>query len=266
VREGVIARLGAAVERMLQPIDRLLSFAGELLSSLGAIVRRPSVANWGAVPRLIERAGTDGLPIVLLLNFLIGFVMAFQSMQQLKLYGANVYVADLVGVSVTRELGPLITAIIITGRSGAAYAAELGTMRVSEEIDALRTMGITPVPHLVVPRVVALAIVAPVLTLLGDVVGVLGGLVVAAVSLDVTPAGYLTELRTIVVASDVWTGLIKSVAFGAAIALIGCQLGLTTRGSASDVGRATTATVVNCLFSIVLIDTAFTVVFQRFGL
>jgi phospholipid/cholesterol/gamma-HCH transport system permease protein len=231
-REGVIERIGASVERMFDPLERVITFAGDLLSSAAVIVRRPSVVNWREVPRLIERAGTDGLPIVLLLNFLIGFVMAFQSMQQLKLYGANVYVADLVGISVTRELGPLITAIIITGRSGAAFAAELGTMRVSEEIDALRTMGITPVPHLVVPRVLALAIVAPILTLLGDVVGVIGGMVVAAVSLDVTPAGYLTELRTIVVPSDVWTGLLKSIAFGAAIALIGCQLGLTTRGSA----------------------------------
>jgi phospholipid/cholesterol/gamma-HCH transport system permease protein len=264
-REGALARLGAAVERRLEPAARLISFAGEMASSVAAIVRRPSEANWRAVPALVVRAGTDGLPIVLLLNFLIGFVMAFQSMQQLKLYGANVYVADLVGISVTRELGPLITAVIISGRSGASYAAELGTMRVSEEIDALRTMGITPVPHLVVPRVLALAFVAPILTLLGDVVGVVGGAVVASVSLDVTPAGYLAELRTMVVASDVWTGLIKSVAFGAAIAFIGCQHGLTTRGSASDVGRSTTATVVNCLFAIVIIDTVFTVLFQRFG-
>ncbi|MBA3541858.1 MAG: MlaE family lipid ABC transporter permease subunit [Deltaproteobacteria bacterium] len=265
-RQGAVAQLGNAVEGRLQLLGSLVDFLGELASSIVAIVRRRSSANTRALPGLIERAGTDGLPIVLLLNFLVGFVMAFQTMQTLRLYGANIYVADIVGVSVTRELGPLITAVIISGRSGAAYAAELGTMRVSEEVDALRTMGIAPVPYLVLPRVLALALVAPALTLIGDVAGVTGGLVVAAVSLDISPHAYIAELRTIVVPSDVWTGLVKSVGFGVAIAFIGSQRGLSARGSASAVGRATTATVVTCLFTIVIIDTLFTILFLRFGL
>jgi phospholipid/cholesterol/gamma-HCH transport system permease protein len=138
-------------------------------------------------------------------------------------------------------------------------------MRVSDEIDALRTMGFAPVPYLVVPRVLALVVVAPVLTLLGDVVGVVGGIVVGRASLDITPAGFLSELRTAVEASDVWTGLCKSAAFGATIGLIGCQHGLATRGAASGVGRGTTSTVVTCLFAIVVIDTLFTIVFRRLG-
>src|SRR5581483_10399324 len=173
--------------------------------------RRPKSVDWRSVPALAERAGMDGVTIVLLLNFLVGFVMAFQSARQLQNYGANVYVADVVGISVTRELAPLMTAIIMSGRSGAAFAAELGTMRVSEEIDALRTMGFAPAPFLILPRVIALAMIAPVLTLIGDIVGVAGGAVVAASSLDVSPRGYLAELKSAIFVSDVWTGLVKSV-------------------------------------------------------
>lgn len=263
--EPLLARLGAVTLSLGRQVRRMVAFGGEMVVSLGAIARRPAIANWPSLPPLIVRGGFDGIPIVMLLNFLIGFVMAFQSLQQLRLYGADIYVADIVGISVSRELGPLLTAVIVSGRSGAAFAAELGTMRVSEEIDALRTMGFAPIPYLVVPRILALAIVSPVLTLVGDIVGVLGGMFVAATSLDITPHGYFAELQTIIVPSDVWTGLIKSVAFGAVIAFIGCQQGLSAYGSASAVGRATTATVVYSLFTLVIVDTLFTVVFLRFG-
>lgn len=265
VRERGLARLGAATEHVLEQARRMIAFWGELVASIAAIVRRPATVNWREIPALIARAGTDGIPIVLVLNFLVGFVMAFQTARQLKLFGANIYAADIVGLSVTRELAPLMTAIIICGRSGAAYAAELGTMRVSDEIDALRTMGFAPLPYLVVPRILALVVVAPVLTLLGDVVGVIGGIAVGSASLEITPSGFIAELQTAVMSSDVWTGLVKSVAFGGAIGFIGCQNGLATRGAASGVGRGTTITVVYCLFTIVVIDTLFTMVFRRFG-
>jgi phospholipid/cholesterol/gamma-HCH transport system permease protein len=263
--EGAIARLGASSARGWRRAHELAGFTGDVVAAAGAVIRHPRRANWGSLPTLLARAGSDGLPIVVLLNFLVGFVIAFQSTPQLRLFGAHVYVADVVGLTLTRELAPLMTAIIIAGRSGAAYAAELGTMRVSDEIDALRTMGCAPVPYLVLPRVVALAIAAPMLTLIGDVVGVLGGLVVGATSLDVSPTGFMSELSTAVVPSDVWTGLVKSVAFAIAIALIGCRQGLATRGAAAGVGRGTTATVVHCLFAIVLLDTLFTVVFRELG-
>ena len=264
-RERGIARLGSAVQHALAQAHQMVAFVGELISGIAAVVRRPASLSWRDLPGLIIRAGTDGIPIVLVLNFLVGFVMAYQAARQLAMFGANIYAADLVGLSVPRELAPLMTAIIIVGRSGAAYAAELGTMRVSDEIDALRTMGLAPVPYLVVPRVIALVLVAPVLTLLGDVVGVIGGIIVGRASLGIAPAGFLAELRTAVEASDVWTGLCKSVAFGAAIALIACQHGLATSGSASGVGRGTTSTVVSCLFTIVVIDTLFTMLFRRLG-
>ncbi len=264
VREGVVVALGHALLRATASLRRSVTFIGEVTAAILDLARGRGKGNWRALPSLIERAGTDGVPIVVLLNFLVGFVMGFQSARQLKLYGANVYVADVVGISVTRELAPLMTAIIMSGRSGASFAAELGTMRVSEEIDALRTMGFAPAPYLILPRVAALALVAPILTLFGDLVGVAGGVAVAA-TLGIGPRGYLAELRTAVLPSDVWTGLIKSVAFGVAIALIGCQQGFATRGAAAGVGRATTTTVVICLFTVVVVDTLFTVFFRMFG-
>ena len=253
--------LGAATERFGHRLRELVDFAGELVAAIALILRRPSSVNWRALPSLLERAGADGVPIVLLLDFLVGFVTAYQATRELKLFGANIYIADIVGISLTRELVPLMTAIIMSGRSGAAFAAELGTMRVSEEIDALRTMGFAPVPYLVVPRVWALALVAPILTLLGDVIGIAGGLIVAVSRLEVTPSAFFGRMHDALYAADVWTGLAKSVAFGVAIALIGCQQGLTTRGAASGVGRGTTATVVYCLFTIVVLDTIFTMLF-----
>lgn len=259
-----IDRLGAALDRLAREAHSLVVFTGGLLQSFAGSVRKHTDVNWRSVPGLIVRGGTEALQIVLLLNFLIGFVMAYQSMQTLKVYGANVFVADIVGISVTRELAPLITAVIITGRSGASFAAELGSMRVSEEIDALRTMGFSPLSHLVVPRVISLAVVAPILTLLGDVVGIGGGMFVGANSLGVTPTAFLSELRLTLVYSDVWTGLIKAFAFGIAIAFIGCRQGLITRGSASEVGRSTTTTVVRCLFTLVIIDTLLTVLFREY--
>jgi phospholipid/cholesterol/gamma-HCH transport system permease protein len=258
-----LARLGDGVALAAKRARSVVVFAGQLAGALVADVRH---INWRALPSLIARAGTDGIAVVILLDFLVGFVMAYQSTRQLQVYGANLYVADVVGLSVTRELAPLMTAIIVAGRSGAAYAAELASMCVTEEVDALRTMGFSPISYLVAPRAAALAIAAPVLTLLGDVAGVAGGLVVAAASLGISPHAFVAELRTVLVLSDVWTGLVKSAAFGIAIALIGCRQGLATRGSASAVGRSTTATVVSCLFAIVVIDTLFTIVFRELGL
>ena len=265
VQTRAITRLGAAMQRLFESLRRLMIFLGETVAAVRGFFGGPAPVNWREIPFLASRAGADGIPIVLLLNFLVGFVMAFQSARQLKLYGANIYVADVVGISVMRELARLMTAIIMSGRSGAAFAAELGSMRVSEEIDALKTMGFAPGPYLILPRVVALALVAPVLTLLGGVVGVAGGAAVAVSSLGVSARGYQAELQTALAPSDVWTGLVKSVAFGIAIAFIGCQQGFATRGAAEGVGRSTTTTVVSCLFAIVVLDTLFTLFFQTLG-
>jgi phospholipid/cholesterol/gamma-HCH transport system permease protein len=264
-REGLVERVGRGAEGVVDAARGVVVFTGELSYSGFEVLRRPRMRDLARIPALAEQAGADGVPIVLLLNFLVGVIMAYQSSKALRLYGANIYVADLVGISVTRELCPLMTGIIMSGRSGAAFAAELGTMTVEEELDALRTIGLSPQRWLVIPRVAALVLVAPVLTLLGDVVAVVGGGAVAAMSLSIGPRVYLSELRASVLPSDVWTGLVKSAVFGAAIAFIGCQQGFATKGGASGVGRRTTATVVTCLFAIVIIDTAMTVMFRGFG-
>jgi phospholipid/cholesterol/gamma-HCH transport system permease protein len=192
--------------------------------------------------------------------------MAYQSAVQLKQFGANIFVADLVGLAMVRELGPLMTAIIVAGRSGAAFAAELGTMKVSEEIDALRTLGLVPLRYLVLPRVLGLTLVGPVLTLLADAIGIAGGVLVGVTQLDVTPAAFMAQLGQVMAPWDILSGLLKSVVFSGAIAVIACQQGLSTSGGAEGVGRRTTAAVVSILFALILLDAVFTVLFGALGL
>jgi phospholipid/cholesterol/gamma-HCH transport system permease protein len=246
--------------------SRSLDYIGDVAIATGAAVRSPRSLNWPDVLRVMERAGADAVPILALLTFLVGLVTGFQAAIQLKQFGANIFVADLVALSITRELGPLMTAIILAGRSGAAFAAELGTMRVSEEVDALLTLGLDPYRFLVLPRVLALLVVAPLLTFLADVCGILGGLLVALLTLDLTAGSYLRETRSALGLWDVGSGLVKSVAFGMVIALIACQRGLAASGGAEGVGRVTTSAVVTSLFAIVLMDALFTVLFNAFGL
>lgn len=263
---GTLDQLGGATWEIVHELQQVLAFIGQLVLSLGAVIRSPRTVNWHGLAPLIERTGADAVPIVVLINFLVGLVMAFQSAVQLKNFGANIFIADLIGIAVTRELGPLMTAIVVTGRSGAAFAAELGSMKVNEEIDALRTMGFGALRYLVLPRLLALMFVLPILALLADVVGILGGLVVAVTSLDLTTSVYFTELHKAVKPWDVYSGLIKSSLFGLAIGLISCQQGLATTGGAEGVGRRTTSAVVTTLFTLILIDAAYTVLFRAFDL
>lgn len=263
---GSLDQIGQATLAIVEELRQVLAFIGYLVIECGRVVRAPRTANWRDMPPTLERTGADAVPIVALINFLVGMVMAFQSSAQLKEYGANIFLADLIGISMTRELGPLLTAIVVCGRSGAAFAAELGSMKVNEEIDALRTMGFGPMRYLVLPRVLSLMIVMPLLTLLADLVGVLGGLVVGIVSLDLTPVSFFTQLQKAVSLADLFSGVAKSVVLGLAIALISCQQGLATSGGAEGVGRRTTSAVVTTLFTLVLIDAVFTIFFQVAGI
>jgi phospholipid/cholesterol/gamma-HCH transport system permease protein len=263
--EGFVEQVGNATYALGQELKSVVSFIGEMVIATIGVIRSPRTGHLKEVPSLINRAGADAVPIVLLINFLMGFVMAYQSARQLKLYGANIFVADVVGISVTRELAPLMTAIIVCGRTGAAFAAEIGSMKVSEEIDALRTLGLRPFSWLVIPRVIALLVVVPALTIVGDLVGILGGSVVGFTSLDVGFRGYITETQNAVQLWDVEHGLIKSVAFAFTIALVACQQGFAASGGAEGVGKRTTSTVVTCLFALVVIDALFTMVFRLMG-
>jgi phospholipid/cholesterol/gamma-HCH transport system permease protein len=263
---SALEQIGRATIAFVAEVKSVFDFLGAVVLAALGLLREPRTANWKAVMPIMERAGTDAVPIVLLINFLVGFVMAFQGAVQLKQFGANIFVADLVGLSVVRELGPLMTAIIVCGRSGASFAAELGTMKVSEEIDALQTLGFGPVRYLVLPRVFALMLVMPFLTLFADLIGMLGGLVVGLLSLDLTISGYLIETKKALAFWDVGSGLLKSVVFAMAIAVVSCQQGFATTGGAEGVGRRTTASVVSILFALILIDAGFTVFFYAFHL
>lgn len=255
---GIITEAGNVVVKALEGAREIFEFVGDFVVGLCLAVRRPASVHLGQFWNLIERAGADGVPIVLLINFLVGGILGLQGAIQLHRFGADQFLADMVGLSMVRELGPLMTAILVTGRSGAAYAAELGTMKVNEEIDALRTLGQDPQRYLVFPRVLALVLVVPLLTLLGNLVGAVGGWTIAVGYLDQPTLVYLLELQAAVDLGDIGTGLLKSLGFASAIGLVACQRGLATMGGADGVGRATTSAVVTSLFLLVVLDALFT--------
>lgn len=264
-RQGTLEQIGAVALQVHDELVGVLEFIGHVVRGLGAAVIRPRSVPWRDVARGLERVGADGLPIAMLISFLMGLIIAFQSAVQLKRFGAEILVANAVGLSITRELGPLMTAIIVAGRSGASYAAELGTMRVSEEVDAIRTLGLDPHRYLVVPRLLALVCALPLLTIISDVVGVLGGFVVGVGQLGLPPVTYLNKTQQAIKLWDVGSGLLKSGVFGLAVAMIACERGLATRGGAEGVGRSTTAAVVTSLFALVVLDAMFTITFHAWG-
>jgi phospholipid/cholesterol/gamma-HCH transport system permease protein len=214
----------------------------------------------GAVTEQLSRMGVEAVFIVGLLSFLLGMTTAFQGATQLQRFGAGVFVADMIGVSMVRELAPLITAIILTGRTGAAIAAELGTMKVRSEIDALVAMGISPTRFLVVPRLLAISVVGPALTLMAMFIGILGGMLVAGISLDMPAAAFWARIVDRVDLADFIHGIGKSLVFAWIIGLSGCHLGMRARSDASSVGAATTRTVVTSVFFIIIVDAIFATV------
>jgi len=262
---GLLNDVGNFAHDAVQISRAILSFTGDLVQGVVQAIRRPRSVHLSDLGRLVERAGTDGMPIVALINFLVGAVLGLQGAMQLHRFGGDPFLANLVGLSVVREFGPLMTAILVTGRSGAGYAAELGTMTVNEEVDALRTLGQDPQRFLVFPRVLTLLLVVPVLTLLADLAGVVGGLVVAVFYLEQPSVVYVQALERALSFSDIGTGLLKCLAFALAIGLVACQRGLSTRGGAAGVGNATTSAVVSVLFTLVVIDAIFTNIFSLLG-
>ena len=217
--------------------------------------------RWESTVRHCVVTGFNAIPIVLFITLLIGYIMGLQSATQTSQFGLNSMVPTLVGVSMTRELGPLITAIVLSGRSGSAFAAEIGTMVVQEEIDALRTMGLNPIKFLVVPKVIAMAIMEPVLSLMANIAGMFGGWLVCTVNLDLTTTFFIQRTVDTVSWGDVYTGAIKAVIFGLIIATVGCYYGFNVRGGAEGVGSSTTATVVTSIFLVIVADGVFTLYF-----
>jgi len=210
------------------------------------------------------KAGYDCVPIVAVISFFIGIILALQSAYQLKRVGALIYVANLVGVSITRELGPIITAIIVSGRSGSAFAAEIGSMKSAEEVDALISMGINPVRFIVVPKLIALVVMVPALTVFSDFIGILGGFVLSVAVLEMHPVNYLQQTLNALLVKDILTGLMKAGAFGFVITTVGAYQGFKVSGGAEEVGRRTTAAVVASIFLVIVFDLFFTTLFYYF--
>jgi phospholipid/cholesterol/gamma-HCH transport system permease protein len=256
-----LVRIGQRAWSALAGTRGYLAFVGETALALLRALRDPKRLRWRPILHNMQAAGVDALPITGLLSFLMGVVIAYQGADQLQRFGANIFVVDLVALAMLRELSPLLTAIIIAGRSGSAYTAQIGTMKVTEEIDALRTIGIGAQEQLVLPKVIALIIVMPLLTIYTDVTGVLGGMVMASSRLDVGFDAFIDRLDDAIQMSSYWTGLAKAPVFAVIIALVGCYRGFQVGGSADSVGAQTTMSVVQSIFLVIVTDALFSVVF-----
>lgn len=255
-----VEQLGSAMLDVLKDVYEVILFWGELVYEVVYSIRHPGSIRWNDVVSYMKKVGVDGLPIVALISFLLGLIMAFMSALQLKQFGANIYVASLVAIAMIRELGPIITAIIVAGRSGSAFAAEIGTMKVNEEVDALITMGFNPTRFLAIPKLFASMFVVPILTGFSNFFAVAGGLVVGVLGLNLSVYTYMKETIDAVDRFDVLSGLSKSIVFAAFIAAIGCQRGFKVRGGAEAVGNATTSAVVSAIFLIIVIDSTFAII------
>src|ERR1019366_596955 len=259
-------RIGRSTEAGLSQTVALLAFIGESAYALARCFRQPARFRWRTVLYNIRIAGFDALPIVGLLSFVLGIVVAYQGADQLRQDGANIFVADLVGLSMLREFAPLITAIIIAGRSGSAYAAQIGTMSVTEEIDAMRTLGIAPLDLLVLPKILALMIALPLLTVFADVLGVFGGMIMAQAQLGVGFGEFLDRFVKAVSITDYMIGIGKAPVFAGIIAVVGCFQGFRTKGGADSVGRQTTRAVVQSIFLVIITDGLFSIAFSALDL
>jgi len=263
--ESAVQQIGRATAAIWQDVVVLIAFVGQLSAALTRAARHPRLVRWKDALLTAELAGVNALPIICLLGFLLGLIMAFQSAIPMRQFGAEIYVANLIGLSMVRELGPLLTAIILAGRSGSAFAAELGTMKVGEELDALTTMGLEPVRFLVVPRVIAAVAMTPLLSVFAAMLGLIGGAVVM-LSLGFPLVTYIIQIKSAVAVGDLIGGIGKSFAFGIVVAAIGCQRGLQTKSGAGAVGESTTRAVVSGLVLITVVDGIFAVIFYCLGI
>ncbi|MCX5850280.1 MAG: MlaE family lipid ABC transporter permease subunit [Deltaproteobacteria bacterium] len=260
-KEGFIRKIGQSSSDIANDFVNFVEFIGDLLVAFFYIVRHPKTLRGKDVFFYIQRAGVDGLPIVALIGALTGLIIAFMSFLQLKMIGANIYVPALVSFAMVKELGPIMTAILVAGRSGSAFAAEIGTMMVNEEVDALHTMGFDPVRFLAIPKVLATIIVVPILTIYADFFGIFGGMIIGVTSLDLTIKTYISQSLKTIQVFDIIRSLIKAAVFAALISSIGCQRGFQVRSGAQDVGKFTTSAVVAAIFMIVVADSIFAIMF-----
>jgi phospholipid/cholesterol/gamma-HCH transport system permease protein len=263
---SLVVEVGLATRSVMDNARDLLQFVGEFWIDTTRLVRGRAGLRWGDCLNEMQRCGAMALPIVSLISFLVGITLAYSGAIVLKRFGGEIWVADLIGVAMTREMGALMAAVTLSGRTGAAFAAEIGSMKANEEIDALATLGISPIRFLVIPRVLALGLMMPLLAMYANCLGILGGMAVAYATLDIPPAAYWIEMLTIVDFQDIMVGVIKSVAFGLIVGLSGCLRGLQSERNASGVGKAATSAVVTAILLIIVADAIFAVLFNAIGM
>ncbi len=259
---NVLAQIGCNAEAAFANSIKFLAFLGELLTTIIQTVLSPARLRWREVAGILETGGATAIPIIGLLSFLIGVVLAYQMGVQLQTYGANIFIVNFLGLAIFREFGPLLTAIIVAGRTGSAFTAQIGMMQVNEEIDALRTLGISPTELLVLPRMLGLAIALPLLTVLADIFGIFGGMLMARGMLGLNFYDFLQRFQDAIQLKTFVIGMIKTPVFAMVIASIGCYQGLQVSGSAESVGRLTTKSVVQAIFFIIVADAAFSILFS----
>ena len=260
-----LARIGRGVHDIGQEGWLSLAFLGRLLISSGRAVVRPGRIRWPAWVSQMDRAGLDALPIVAVTNFFIGAVIAFLGADLLTQFGAQVFAVELIGVSVFREFAVVITAVLLAGRSASSFAAEIGSMKMNQEVDAMEVMGVDPFQALVIPRLAALLIMLPLLTFVGVLAGLLGGLLVTWSQLDLGPVFFLQRIEQNVGIQHLWVGLSKAPVFAIIVAAIGCRQGLAVAGDVESLGRRVTAAVVQAIFAIIVIDAVFALIYLELG-
>lgn len=263
---GALATIGRRAFDMIELLGGHLDFLGRSACGLANVVLRPHTLRMKALTVQFEQVCLDAIPVVVLVAFMIGVVLAYLLGIQTEQYGANIYVVDGLAVGMCRELSPIIVAVIVAGRSGAAFTAQLGTMQLTEEIDAIRTLGLSPMRVLIVPRLVALLAALPVLVFVGDIAGIAGGLTVAGHMLDITPTTFLTRLHSALPLKHVFVGLLKAAVFAAFIAIIGCRMGMSVSRDTSSIGINTTSTVVQSIVVVTLLDAFFAVFFRELNI
>lgn len=264
--ESLTARVGRATMTVVDLLLGHLNFFGEVLVKLFQSLLAPATIRLREVTAQFEQVCINAIPVVALVTVLIGVVVAYLLGLQAEKYGANIFVVDGVGIGATREFAPIIVAVIVAGRSGAAFTAQLGSMRLNEETDAIRTLGLSPMSVLVLPRVLALMAALPLLVFVGDVMSLIGAMLIADPMLDITPTTFMARLQESLAIKHVYAGLVKAPVFALFIAVIGCRMGMTVRRDTRALGIATTSTVVQSIVAVILLDAAFAVLFQELGI
>jgi phospholipid/cholesterol/gamma-HCH transport system permease protein len=261
-----LERLGKKTINTLYGSAEFFSFIGETFQSFVHYLVHPSSIRFRAIVQNIEEAGVRALPIIALTSFLIGVVIAYQSAVQLEKFGASIFIVDMIGIAVVRELSPLITAIVVAGRSGSSYTAQIGVMKITEEIDAMKTMGFNPFRFLVLPRMIALMIAMPLMIFFADLIGIFGGMFIAKLQLNMSYTEFINRLQSVLDSKHVWVGLVKGPFFAALIAAVGCYRGFQVSYNTESIGRYTTISVVNAIFLVIACDAVFSVILTEMGI